>query len=141
MLEEEQQGSQTACAVCSCMTRGVCDEQVCLMDGIYILHTMETPMRWQRVDVKGVRKGARAQDLQEQSNDASRGARTPEVQEPSPRGAHGFGYINGKLVVFGGYGPPNGSNGTFMFRKLDADLVSPFPGSHALPVTRCTCCR
>jgi hypothetical protein len=26
--------------------------------------------------------------------------------EPSPRGAHGFGYMNGKIVVFGGYGPP-----------------------------------
>lgn len=107
------------------------------MDGIYILHTMETPMRWQRVDVKGMRKGARAQEVQEQSNDASRGARAPEVQEPSPRGAHGFGYINGKLVVFGGYGPPkNGTNGIFMFRKLEDDLVSLFPGSYALPVTR-----
>jgi hypothetical protein len=41
------------------------------------------PMRWQRVvDVAG-----RAEDC------------------PTPRGAHGAGYLDGKIVVFGGYGP------------------------------------
>ena len=69
---------------------GRAQNDVCLMDGIYILHTDEEPMRWQRVEAMGMRKGAR----------------TPEIEEPSPRGAHGFGYINGKVVVFGGYGPP-----------------------------------
>ena len=32
------------------------------------------------------------------------------MQEPSPRGAHGFGYIDGKIVVFGGYGSPHAAD-------------------------------
>ncbi len=32
------------------------------------------------------------------------------MAEPSPRGAHGFGYMDGKVVVFGGYGPPLDDN-------------------------------
>jgi hypothetical protein len=66
---------------------GRAQDDICLMDGVYILHTAETPMRWQKVDVQGLH-GPR--------------------DVPSPRGAHGFGYMNGKIVVFGGYGPPKG---------------------------------
>eukprot|EP00802_Teleaulax_amphioxeia_P011132 Tamp_11162.p1 GENE.Tamp_11162~~Tamp_11162.p1 ORF type:complete len:486 (+),score=65.41 Tamp_11162:58-1458(+) len=67
----------------------------CLMDGIYILHTNEEPMRWQQV-----RPQVRT----------SFGASGRIMQEPSPRGAHGFGYIDGKIVVFGGYGSPHAAD-------------------------------
>ncbi len=28
-----------------------------------------------------------------------------QQDEPTPRGAHGFGYMDGRICVFGGYGP------------------------------------
>ena len=31
--------------------------QVCLMDGIYVLHANEEPPRWQRIEAKGLRRG------------------------------------------------------------------------------------
>ena len=73
---------------------GRAQDDVCLMDGVYILHTNEDPIRWQRVGGEGGGGWG---------GGAEEGVR---ASWPSPRGAHGFGYIDGKIVVFGGYGPP-----------------------------------
>ena len=59
-------------------------------------------MRWQQV----------APQPRAPSSRGSGGGST-DMTEPSPRGAHGFGYMDGKVVVFGGYGPP-----------LDADALA-----------------
>ena len=54
-------------------------------------------MRWQQVV---------PQPRAPSSRGCGGGSTATDMAAPSPRGAHGFGYIDGKVVVFGGYGPP-----------------------------------
>jgi len=54
----------------------------CLYDGLWILDTALDPPRWSKGDAAGL----------------------PE-DHPSPRGAHGYAFLNNRLMVFGGFGP------------------------------------
>ncbi len=45
-----------------------------------------------------------------------------EPNKPTPRGAHGFGYMDGKVCVFGGYGPSRDHGNVQTEEPLD-DLI------------------
>jgi len=69
------------------MFGGRAEKDICLFDGVFLLHAHENPLRWHKVQVEAV------------------------DDQPTPRGAHGFGYMDGKICVFGGYGPPKHDGG------------------------------